>query len=203
MSSWEFFIWNSISRDSDGIFSKISPKQLFQSTFLLNNFQYKLMNTRTLVKPIIICLLFAEIFMVGLTMLKIVFTIRIYLQDEQNPLSGFGRILFGPRSFRGCGSPTVRSWTYRIFRPIKRWMWISNKYLLGRNGTFELDFDWNRICSLPCHEGGFTITCGVHNVDHILENPDKVVSTQRRVSRQIFERYWNQRLWKSFQEYFK
>ena len=107
MSSWEFFIWNSISRDSDGIFSKISPKQLLQSTFLLKNFQYKLMNTRTLVKPIIICLLFAEIFMVGLTMLKIGFTIRIYLQDEQNPLSGFGRILFGPRSFRGCGSPVL------------------------------------------------------------------------------------------------
>ena len=57
------------------------------------------MNTRTLVKPIIICLLFAEIIMVGVTLLRIVYTIRIYLQDKQNPLSGFGRILFGPRSF--------------------------------------------------------------------------------------------------------
>ena len=54
------------------------------------------MNTRTLVKPTIICLLFAEIFMVGVTILKMGFTIRIYLQDEQNPLSGFGRILIGP-----------------------------------------------------------------------------------------------------------
>ena len=53
------------------------------------------MNTRTLVKPLIICLLFAEIFMVGVTILKMGFTIRIYLQDEQNPLSGLGRILFG------------------------------------------------------------------------------------------------------------
>ena len=72
------------------------------------------MNTRTLVKPIIICLLFAEIIMVGVTMLKIGHTVRIYLQDEQNPLSGFGRILFDPRSFRGCGNPAALSWTYKL-----------------------------------------------------------------------------------------
>ena len=65
---------------------------MINDKFRSERFQYKLMNTRTLVKPTIICLLFAEIIMVGVTLIKIGYTIRIYIQDERNPLSGFGRI---------------------------------------------------------------------------------------------------------------
>ena len=98
--------FNVVSSFGFFIFTQVFKKCL-QKKFQNERFQYKLMNTRTLVKPLIICLLFAEIFMVGVTILKMGFIIRIYLQDEQNPLSGFDRILFGPRSFKGCGSLIV------------------------------------------------------------------------------------------------